>query len=399
MIMKKLLRSSSLAAAALMLMLPAGWGLSPTQTSAAAAVPAPCGSGDHGLLQQEQKQHMGEGADPLHFTDIQFLNGSTGRAAGTGFMIGTSDAGCHWQEIYTGKWNFAQIKFTDNVNGWAIATLPSHQTTHLLKSVDGGSHWKQVYTANLPFNRLEALGKNTVYGYTQNGAYRTENGGNSWVKIPTPANTRYATFRDKNNGYVLVIVPGSGYKVLGTADGGHSWSTKLNVKFDSPYPAGGQIYSKDNQVWALFYGGSGMSQVSYSLYGSTDQGVHWKRVIAQSTAGGGPAPGSGAAVVNQGPAQPGGQPGNMQLIGKETAFLSGGSPAGGMVSVGVTYNGGKTWKNVKPSINGYDSRISFTDGKTGWLVVTSATKSSIYATHDGGASWNRKFAFKEALNP
>lgn len=37
MIIKKLLRSSSLAAAALMLMMPAGWGLSPTQTSAAAS--------------------------------------------------------------------------------------------------------------------------------------------------------------------------------------------------------------------------------------------------------------------------------------------------------------------------------------------------------------------------
>lgn len=399
MFIKKLLKQSSLTVAAVMLLLPFGWTSPIREVSAAAQTPSPCGSGDHGLLQNMQKQHTGAGRNPLRFTDIQFLNGATGRAAGTGFIIGTSDAGCHWQEIYTGQWEFTQMRFSDNVNGWGIATLPTQQTKHLIKTTDGGSHWKEAYTAKIRFEHMEVINKQTVFGYTNNAVYLTENGGNSWVKIPTPPNTRNGSFQSVKNGYVLTVVPGGGYKVMGTTDSGHSWATKLNVNTSEQTTVGGEIYSKDNQVWALMYGDSGMSQVSYSLYGSTDKGSHWKRVIAQSTAGGGPAPGSGPAIVKEGPAQPGGHPGNMQLIGRETAFLSGGSPAGEIVSVGVTYNGGKTWRNVKPSINGYDSRISFTDGKTGWLVVTSSTKSSIYVTHDGGASWNRKFAFKEAQIP
>lgn len=397
MIRHKWLKRSSLAVTALLLAWPISWAAPARDVSAAAAAPAPCGSGDHGLLQSLQKQHSGADPNPLHFTDIQFLSGSTGRAAGTGFLIGTSDAGCHWQEIYQGQWQFEQMDFSDNVNGWAIATMPSQQTPYLIKTTDGGSHWKSVYTGNMRFERMQMQDKNTGYGYTGNAAYRTDNGGNSWVKVPTPANTRYTTFNNTKTGYVLTVVPGGGYKVMKTADGGHSWSTKLTVK--TSFTVGGELYSKDNQIWAVLYGEAGMSQVSYSLYGSTDQGSHWKRVIGQDTAGGGPSPGGWTPVVKDGPAQPGGHPGNMQLIGKETAFLAGGSPAGEVVSVGVTYNGGKTWKNVKPTVSGYDGRISFVDGKTGWLVVTSATKSSIYATKDGGGTWSRKFAFPEALQP
>ncbi|GIO35081.1 MULTISPECIES: WD40/YVTN/BNR-like repeat-containing protein [Paenibacillus] len=393
----KWIKPVSAAAAAFLLVLPMGWGPSPKAAAAAQQTPAPCGSGDHGLLQDLQLQDTGAGREPLRFTDIQFLSQSTGRAAGTGFIIGTSDAGCHWQEIYKGSWQFEQIDFTDNVRGWALAVLPAKQTPVLLASADGGAHWKGVYTGNLHFERIQLMGAKSGYGYTAAGAYRTNDGGNSWAKVPTPANTRYAIFNDAKTGYALTLAPGGGYRVWQTRNGGHSWGEKLKVGASST--AGGQLYSRDNQVWAVLYGDSGMSQVSYALYGSTDQGAHWKRVIAQNTAGGGPAPGTGKAVVSSGPAQPGGHPGNMQLYGKETAILAGGSPAGGMVSVGVTYNGGKTWKNLKPSINGYDARISFANGKDGWLAVTSATKSSIYSTHDGGATWNRKFAFQEALQP
>lgn len=42
------------------------------------------------------------GGSTYHFSDIQFLNGTTGRAAGNGFLIGTSDAGSTWQSIYNG---------------------------------------------------------------------------------------------------------------------------------------------------------------------------------------------------------------------------------------------------------------------------------------------------------
>jgi len=349
-----------------------------------------CGKGDHGLLQQLQKQHQGEGQSALSFTDIQFLNDRIGRASGNGFIIGTSDAGCHWQEIYTGQWQIAQIDFSDNKNGWALATLPSEQKKHLIQTSDGGAHWKNVDTA-ITFDRIDILNDKEGLGYTATSAYKTVDGGKSFAPIPTPVNNRYASFSNMKTGWSIVVIPSGGYTVMKTVDGGKHWSLKLKVAADSNN--GGEIYSNGNQVWALLYGEAGMSQVSYSLYGSTDGGSHWNRVIAQDTAGGGPAQGSGKAISQKGPASPGGHPGNMQLIGDRTAFLVGGSPAGEVVSVGRSYNGAQSWTNITPSIEGYDARISFADSKKGWLaVVNSSDKSAVYMTKDGGVSWNVKFS-------
>jgi len=349
-----------------------------------------CGKGDHGLLQQLQKQHQGDGPSALYFTDIQFLNDRIGRASGNGFIIGTSDAGCHWQEIYTGQWQVAQIDFSDNKNGWALATVPSQQQKHLIRTSDGGAHWKNINTP-VTFDRIDLLNDMEGFGYTATSAYKTVDGGKIFTPIPTPVNNRYASFSNMKSGWSIVVIPSGGYKVMKTLDGGKHWSLKLKVAADSNN--GGEIYTHGNQVWALLYGEAGMSQVSYSLYGSTDGGSHWNRVIAQDTAGGGPAPGSGKAITQKGPASPGGHPGNMQLIGESTAFLAGGSPAGEVVSVGRSFNGEKSWTNITPSIEGYDARISFTDSKKGWLaVVNSSDKSAVYMTKDGGVSWNVKFS-------
>ncbi|OAB47759.1 WD40/YVTN/BNR-like repeat-containing protein [Paenibacillus antarcticus] len=370
------------------LLLPSGSIGSGTLATATSA--SICGKGDHGLLQQLQKQHQGEGQSALSFTDIQFLNDHIGRASGNGFIIGTSDGGCHWQEIYTGQWQIVQIDFSDNKNGWALATLPSQQKKYLIQTSDGGSHWKNVNTT-ITFDRIDLLNDQEGFGYTATSAYKTVDGGKSFSRIPTPVNNRYASFNNMKTGWSIVVIPSGGYKVMKTVDGGKHWSLKLKVAADSNY--GGEIYSNGNQVWALLYGEAGMSQVSYSLYGSTDGGSHWNRVIAQDTAGGGPAPGSGKPIAQKGPASPGGHPGNMQLIDNDMAFLAGGSPAGDVVSVGRSYNGEKSWTNITPSIEGYDARISFTNSKKGWLaVVNSSDKSAVYMTKDGGVSWNVKFS-------
>lgn len=386
----KKLNRSFLIVLSIAVMLPLG-GFSLGTIEAAEATPVnACSNGDHGLLQTLQKQHQATGQEALHFTDIQFLNDRIGRAAGNGFMIGTSDAGCQWQEIYTGQWQMAQIDFPNNKNGWALATVPSGQTKYLIQTSDGGSHWKRVNTS-ITFERIDLVNAKEGFGYTATSAYKTIDGGQSFTKIPTPPNNRFASFDDDKTGWSIVVIPNGGYKVMKTVDGGKHWLLKLKVAAESNH--GGQIYSNGNQVWALLDGDTGMSQISYSLYGSTDGGAHWNRVIAQDTAGSGLAPGIGKSIVQKGPASPGGHPGNMQLIGKNTAFLAGGSPAGEVVSVGRSYNGNKTWTNITPSIKGYDARISFTDSKKGWLaVVNSSTEAAIYMTKDGGVSWNVKFS-------
>lgn len=365
-----------------------GWGAG-TPAAAAAGAPA-CGSGDHGLLQEQQKAHSGADSVPLSFSDVDFLNADIGRAAGNGFLIGTSDGGCHFQQIYTGQWNFRQIEFPDNVHGWALASVGDGQAAYLIRTADGGSTWARLTNGAVNFERVEFLDGSIGFGYSRASTYYTRDGGESWNLVKTPANTRGAQFTSRNNGWAAVVVPGSGYRVMHTADGGKSWNRMLSVS--APEAGYGQIYAEGNQVYALLYGGFGMSQTSYSLYGSANAGGSWTRIIAQETAGGGPAPGSGTAKVKKGPAA--GTPGNLVLTGN-TAVLVGYQPAAEEVGVGLTRDNGKTWTN-QPTVPGFEGRISFTDPNHGWLAVKDMNGSTLYSTKDAGANWTPKFTLETA---
>ncbi|WP_145326606.1 WD40/YVTN/BNR-like repeat-containing protein [Paenibacillus xylanexedens] len=374
---------------ALALSLTLAWGMGPVHTlsGANASSSQACGKGEHRLAATLEK---GSGVEEQHlqFTDIDFLNDTTGRAGGEGFLIGTSNAGCTWQSIYTGQWQFTQVDFPNNVNGYALAQVKSSPATYLIRTHDGGSHWTRLDTPGIQFKRIDFRNKDVGYGYTYNGAYQTKDGGVTWSKINTPANTRAAAFATEKQGYAVVVVPGSGYHLKHTSDGGKNWTTSLRVVSDTW--SGADLYAHGQQVWALLYGDAGMSQQSYSLYASGNQGKNWTQVFAQSTAGGGPAPGTNSIGKGTGPANPGGHPGNMALIGNQTAYLSAGSPAAGKVGIGRSYDKGSTWKNVDLKDPGYSSRISFPSAKTGWLVVTSDNSPAIYQTTDGGTTWTQK---------
>ncbi|OKP75280.1 hypothetical protein A3842_20215 [Paenibacillus sp. P3E] len=387
----KMLHQGKLTLLSAVLVAVSAWGMhaSPSQAaSAATAVPA-CGTGDHGLLKELQARHAASEETPLSFSDLQFLSADTGRAAGSGFMIGTSDGGCHFQEIYQGQWNFRQIDFPNNVQGWALASVKDTAATYLIATTNGGSTWTRIGNTATDFERIDFKDSKRGFGYSRNATSYTTDGGRTWSLIRTPANTRSAEFTSRDKGYALVIAPGAGYRVMKTSNGGSTWSLSLQSAF--AYPESGRIYASGDQVYALLYGGTGMSQTSYSLYASSNKGGSWKRVIAQDSAGGGPAPGSGAAQLRSGPAS--GKPGNMQLIGSSAAFLVGFSPAGEKVAVGRSYKGGKAWTNL-PAIPGYEGMISFTGLKEGWMAVRGQNTSSLYSTGDGGSTWKLKFVFK-----
>lgn len=376
----KIYQSALLFLAAAVLSLAVG-GATPA-TAQSAAAPA-CGTGDHGLMQDLQT-----GDSPLVFSDIQFLNETTGRAAGNGFLIGTSDSGCHFQKIYQGQWSFKQIDFPDNVHGWGLASVQEGQAVYLIGTTDGGSHWKRISQGAVTFETIDFTDSKNGFGYNRTSTYHTADGGVSWTRVPTPANTRGAYFSNQSKGWAVVVAPGAGYRVMKTTNGGKTWSLSLKAAFADP--EFGQIYAKGDQVWAVLYGGSGMSQTSYSLYGSSNNGSSWRRVIAEDTAGGGPAPGSGPAQFAFGPAS--GKPGNMQLVGSKTAFLLGFSPAAEKVAVGRSYDGGRTWSNLR-SLPGFDGRISFTSDSSGWLALRKLNSSEIYSTTDGGSTWKLKLSF------
>jgi len=336
------------------------------------------------------------GDSAYHFSEIQFLNGTTGRAAGNGFLIGTSDAGSTWQSIYKGTWQFTQLDFISNTTGWALAKSSASGTNALLHTTDGGKSFTKILTGSLALERIHFTDAKNGFGYTKAFAYKTSNGGATWSKIKTPANNRYAEFTDAKHGWALIVVPGFGYRLTKTTDGGANWTTKLTVK--SEESLGGKIYTKGGQVWAQFYGGVGMSQQSYSLYASSNEGASWRKVISQETAGGGPAPGSAAGIVNKGPASPGGHPSNMELV-DGAAILGGYSPAAEAIGVGRSIDSGKTWTNL-PTIKagGGESIISFTSKDLGWMTDNSISNGAIYRTTDGGKTWSKKLSIPNSSN-
>ncbi|WP_139998852.1 WD40/YVTN/BNR-like repeat-containing protein [Paenibacillus paridis] len=346
---------------------------------------SPLVQAEEGTAGKELFKGTPAGASEYRFSEIQFLNNTTGRAAGNGFLIGTSDAGASWQSIYKGTWQFTQLDFISNTTGWALAKSSVTGPNALIHTTDGGSTFTKYPTGAIALERIHFTDAANGFGYTKAFAYKTSNSGKSWTKISTPANTRYAEFEDAKHGWALVVVPGYGYKLYRTIDGGAKWAVKLNVKSDEV--SGGEIFTKGNEIWAEFYGGAGMSQQSYSLYASSDSGASWRKVISQDTAGGGPAPGGAVGIVTEGPASPGGHPSNFQLV-DGAAILAGYSPAGEAIGVGRSLDAGKTWTNFKP-IKGYESVISFTSKNSGWMADTSLTSPSVYKTTDGGKTWSK----------
>ncbi|MBW7461765.1 hypothetical protein K0U00_47710, partial [Paenibacillus sepulcri] len=153
----------------------------------------------------------------------------------------------------------------------------------LFKTTDGGTTLTQVHTGAYAFDRVQFLSEDVGYGFSRTLTFKTANGGQTWEKVTTPPNTRYVHFINQNEGWVVTLVPGTGYEIKRTVNGGKTWANMLSVK--SATVVGGQIYgTEESNVWVVLYGDSGMSQTSYSLFHTSDAGAHWKQLVSNSTA-------------------------------------------------------------------------------------------------------------------
>jgi photosystem II stability/assembly factor-like uncharacterized protein len=149
-------------------------------------------------------------------------------------------------------------------------------------------------------------------------------------------------------------------------------------------------------AWIELIGDSGMTQTSYSVFHTLDGGKSWRTVIANSTAGGGPAP--GFSQYNHDPAHinKGTKPGQLYVVNPQVAFMGGSCPACDIQnSIGWTKNAGKTWVNSNVTLGGFgDAYLAFADVNHGWWITTENEKpSKMYTTTDGGIHWKEVYIF------
>lgn len=321
---------------------------------------------------------------------VRMADFNTGWVGGNGWVAKTVNAGKSWDVVYQGSGTVQQIFALNHSDVW-VTLNKGGNNSEILHSTDGGHNWISIGTA--PNNAFLHF-TTTTTAFSGNDV--SQDGGKTWNQLSTPNNTvGDVYFHDEKNGWA-VTQSTNVFDVKRTTDGGKSWETVVAKKLGSSSLSGTMIRSEGtNDAWIELIGDTGMTQTSYSLFHTTDGGKSWKTVIANSSAGGGPAPGISSNGTN-GPKNAGTAPGPLYVISPQVAFMGGVCPACVHPnSVGWTKDAGNTWVNGNVTLDGYgNDLLAFADENQGWWITTENGKPSLmYTTQDGGHNWHQVFSF------
>jgi photosystem II stability/assembly factor-like uncharacterized protein len=233
-------------------------------------------------------------------TSIHFINSTTGWLAGItakqeAVVLKTTDAGVNWEAT---KVNFKQhptgIFFVNESTGWMVGTpivdeeaedAPEVGPTDLLVTYDGGKTWQSQRRLPVGLKDIQFLDANTGWVVGQKGAiYRTTDSGRSWdtqkselepgegsrVDLTGEGSKKFnisgVSFSDANNGFVAAINDDRDEgRVLGTSNGGATWSKKL---IGADYGHRDVFTLNAKEAWAL-------SNYNRYVYYTADGGQYW----------------------------------------------------------------------------------------------------------------------------
>ncbi|TXK76364.1 hypothetical protein FU659_25795 [Paenibacillus sp. N3.4] len=349
-------------------------------TTAAPATAKPTTEGSGKLNEAPSKAAMSL------ITAVRLADAKSGWIGGKGWIARTDDSGSKWQVQYEGAGEVKQLFALNAQEAWAAMG----EEGKLLHTKNGGKNWSSV--GKVPNSAF-------FHFVTQQEAFsgnaRTVDGGVKWSSLPVPEGiTGDAYFHDKDNGWVVKQVKDV-LEVERTQDGGKTWHTVLSRK--SAAPLNGVVIRSAgaNDAWIELIGDSGMTQTSYSLFHTKDGGKNWQTVLANSTAGGGPAPGFPLGDTG-GPKNTGTKPGPLYVVSPDVAFMGGQCPSCDKPNtVGWTKDGGKTWVNGKEAFSGYGPlQLAMADANGGWLITNDNEQPSVmYTTGNGGVNWKKAHTF------
>ncbi|SDN37448.1 hypothetical protein SAMN04487897_102684 [Paenibacillus sp. yr247] len=319
-------------------------------------------------------------------TAVRLADAKSGWIGGKGWIARTDDSGVKWKVQYEGPGDIRQLFALNGHDVWAIVG----DEGKLLSTKDGGQHWATL--GKVP-NRAFLHFITEKEGFSGNA--QTVDGGMKWTALPIPEGiTGDAYFHDKNNGWAVKQVKDA-IEVQRTQDGGKTWRSVMSRKTAASLTGVVIRSAGANDAWIELIGESGMTQTSYSLFHTKDGGKSWQTVLANSTAGGGPAPGFPMGD-NTGPKNTGSRPGPLYVVSPDVAFMGGQCPSCDKPnSVGWTKDGGKTWVNGKESFTGYgELLLAMADANQGWLLTNDNEQpSEMYTTGSGGVNWKKVHTF------
>lgn len=319
---------------------------------------------------------------------IQMLNASTGFVVGyTNTILKTSDGGTTWIKLKTSGDYFTDISFINSTTGWVVGGNKIYYTT------DGGNNWTTQFSAANGLNAIHATGASTAWAVGSSGlVLKTTNSGVSWVgmNVGTTTSLFELYFSDATHGWII----GDNATLLRTTDGGSNWVPAAPVSTNSN--SLNQVAFIDNQTGWLSSGST--------FYKTTDGGNSWIEQPQVSQSVGYPSRftmfngSQGIFVGSRGSIarSPDGARSWQSVAGNSKNYLSGvhfvnnstGFVTGSDNTFMSTTDGGKKWTARKINVQEYyggGNGIFFADASRGWIP----NYNDLLRTTDGGISWTK----------
>lgn len=351
---------------------------------------------------------------PAAISAIQFVSRDVGWAVGAAIWS-TTDGGTSWYRQEAPGTDFSSVDAVDAEHAWVVSV----EDKSIVTTSNGGRTWVSLAEPSLTVDTVHfvsstvgiavAGGTLTAAGIPEcNGVLlRTDNGGQSWRRLPSPGNVQTACFSTPTSGWLSAGIAGHA-DIYRSVDGGTAWQRAFAPPLDAnaledgfPDAATAEIQCAQGAVWAVYLGlGPGASnQFPWFAYHGTPSG-RWTPVFVQSYA-------EGPALDVVAPEPPAGYPGPFSALSATSAVFVGDNvvipPFDAPVELATDDGAALGTLGATPHITS-PSGSSFVSSRIGWVAGEDQTGACasrsgtscpwlIDATSNGGHTWHTQLRF------
>jgi photosystem II stability/assembly factor-like uncharacterized protein len=327
---------------------------------------------------------------PPALSSVAFADATRGWAAGSGLILGTTDAGLSWKPEWTGSSWVSSLSAVDRAHIWGLAydTPFALQSTaaRLIRSADAGQTWS-ITSVGPGFRAIDFTTDTTgwaIVGGTTSTASapgqlrQTTDAGQHWQASTLDARVDSVCFAGPSRGWAA-----SGSGIFRTLNGGQSWarvSTGPNDVVNSGWQS--TIRCLGSTVWVFWTGGGAGGSEGYRVARTLDGGAHWATVLSQLSDALDSLPTIDAYA------------GSFAVATSTSATFLGWCPACGFGtwSVTRTLDGGARFAHqpLTGLVGRALSDLTYSDPRHGW-IAGAAAGGFLLASDDGGRTWRQAY--------